>query len=187
MVEGLTAAARPERGHEQVSFVPGPRTSPENDAEGAGRSHRAPSLSELVSEAHQLIRRDNLPSSGFLVVQRKGSAVHQHAVWQLGPFAILDDGWFGQVLGTDSTGDSPSRWQRRHERRCREQHWTYFRWIDPASLEVGCGTIGIGLSLGPGGPTYCQGQGSRDAAHPDHVPLQDILRVGLRTLALSRH
>ncbi len=143
-------------------------------------------MSELVSEAHQLVRRDELPSSGFLVVQRKGSAIHQHQVWQLGPFALLDDGWFGQVHGLDNTGDTPSRWLRRHERRCHEQHWTYFRWIDPASLEAGCGTIGIGLGLGSSGPTFCQGQGNRAAEHPPHLPLEDILRGGLRALALNK-
>lgn len=183
MVEGMPAGTRlDEDVRQQAPYVPGPRTSPENH----GRSHRAPSLSELVAEAHLLIRRDDLPSSGFLVVQRKGSATHQHAVWMLGPFAILDDGWFGQVHGLDTSGDGSSRWLRRHERRCHEQHWTYFRWIDPASLEPGCGTIGIGLGLGPEGPTYCAGQGNRAAEHPAHIPLADILRGGLRALALSK-
>lgn len=182
MVKGMAAESRRlSHAHREVGFVPAPRTSPENHT----RSHRAPSLAELISEAHQLVRRDDLPTSGFLVVQRKGSAIHQHAVWQLGPFALLDDGWFGQVHG-DSAGDKPSRWLRRHERRCQEPHWTYFRWIDPASLEAGCGTIGVGLGLGPNGPTFCRGQANREEAHPAHVPLEDILRGGLRALALSK-
>jgi len=183
MVEGMTAESRRlQHAHREAGFVPEPRTSPEN----ATRSHRAPSLGELVSEAMLLVRRDSLPVSGFLVVQRKGRAVHQHAVWQLGPFALLDDGWFGQVHGLENGGGKPSRWLRRHERRCDNQHWTHFRWIDPASLETGCGAAGIGLGLGPSGPTYCPGHANRDEAHPSHVALEEILRTGLRALALNK-
>lgn len=172
--------AAPEHAESGVA-VPTPRVSPEN----SGRSHRAPSLGELVAEAHQIVRRDDLPASGFLVVQRKGTAVHQHQVWQLGPFALLDDGWFGQVHGLESAADKPPRWLRRHERRCGEQHWTHFRWIDPASLEAGCGDLGIGLGLGPDGPTYCPAQANRELNHSAHVPLAEILRGGLRALALG--
>lgn len=180
MVEGMTAEAQ-QRAHAQVApFVPAPRTSPENNV----RSHRAPSLSELVAEAYQLVRRDDLPSSGFLVVQRKGSAVHQHAVWQLGGFALLDDGWFGQVLG-DGSSDKSARWLRRHERRCAAPHWTSFHWLDPDSLQPGCGTIGVGLGIGPNGPTFCRGQANREEAHPAHVPFDEILRAGLRALAMD--
>lgn len=183
MVEGMaTESRRLAHARHEAGFVPEPRISPEN----AAHSHRAPSLSELVAEAMQIVRRDDLPSSGFLVVQRKGSAIHQHAVWQLGPFALLDDGWFGQVHGLDSTGGKPSRWLRRHERRCDAQHWTYFRWIDPASLDAGCGQTGVGLGLSPNGPTYCPGHANRDEEHPAHVPLADLLRAGLRALALSK-
>lgn len=183
MVRGVTAESGRLTSEQNVSdaFVPTPRTSPEN----AGRSHRAPSLSELVAEAMQLIRRDDLPISGYLVVKRKGSAIHQHAVWQLGPFVLLDDGWFGQVHGFDSTGTSPSRWLRRHERRCEGQHWTHFRWIDPGSLDPGCGAAGIGLGLGADGPTYCPGHAARDENHPSHLPLAEVLRTGLRSLALE--
>ncbi|MBO9520819.1 MAG: hypothetical protein J7518_04700 [Nocardioidaceae bacterium] len=183
MVEGMaTEARRLTHARNEAGYVPTPRTSPEN----ASHSHRAPSLSELVSEAMQIVRRDDLPSSGFLVVQRKGSAIHQHAVWQLGSFALLDDGWFGQVHGLDATGGTPSRWLRRHERRCEAQHWTHFRWIDPASLEAGCGMAGIGLGLSPAGPTYCPGVANRDLEHPEHVPLAEILRAGLRALAQNK-
>ena len=185
MVEGITAESRPlPHARPDAGFVPAPRTSPENRA--AGHSHRAPLLAELVSEAHLIVRRDELPSSGFLVVQRKGSAIHQHAVWELGPFALLDDGWFGQALGQESPADTPARWLRRHERKCHQQHWTYFRWIDPAALESGCGTIGIGLGLGPDGPTFCRSQANREEGHLPHVPLEDILRAGLRALALTK-
>ena len=171
----------PAVGRTGDAYVPEPRVSPENH-----RSHRAPSMSELVAEAHQLIRRDALPESGFLLGLHRGATVHQQAVWQLGPFAILEDGWFGQVHGFETSGQKPPRWLRRHERRCRAPHWTYFHWIDPAALEPGCGTIGIGLGLGPTGPTYCRSQGNREAEHPAHLPLEDILRGGLRALALSR-
>ena len=142
-------------------------------------------MGELIAEAMQLIRRDDLPISGYLVVKRKGSAIHQHAVWQLGPFVLLDDGWFGQVHGFESAAADPSRWLRRHERRCEEQHWTHFRWVDPASLEPGCGAAGIGLGLGPNGPTYCPGHAARDENHPSHVLLAEVLRSGLRSLALQ--
>jgi hypothetical protein len=183
MVEGTTAESRrTAHAHREAGFVPAPRTSPEN----SGHSHRAPSLAELISEAMLIVRRDDLPNSGYLVVQRKGSAVHQHAVWQLGPFALLDDGWFGQVHGLETTGSKPSRWLRRHERRCHAQHWTHFRWIDPAALDTGCGAIGVGLGLGPSGPTYCASQANRDAEHVPHVPLEEILRAGLRALALNK-
>ncbi|MGO4258007.1 hypothetical protein [Marmoricola sp. RAF53] len=179
MVRGTTAQTGATTEQGAGGFVPGPRVSPESP----GRSHRAPSLAELVAEAMQLIRRDDLPISGYLVVKRKGSAIHQHAVWQLGPFALLDDGWFGQVHGFDSTGADASRWLRRHERRCEGQHWTHFRWIDPASLTPGCGAAGIGIGLGPDGPTYCPGHAARDENHPSHVALAEVLRNGLRALA----
>lgn len=186
MVEGITAESRRmAHAHHEPGYVPAPRTSPENVA-GPGHSHRAPSLAELVAEAMVLVRRDDLPVSGYLVVERKGSAIHQHAVWQLGPFALLDDGWFGQVHGLDSFGGNPSRWLRKHERRCKRQHWTQFRWIDPASLEAGCGALGIGLGLGPSGPTYCVSQANREQEHSEHVPLEEILRSGLRALALNK-
>jgi hypothetical protein len=181
MVEGMTAGPELSSAPDVAPYVPAPRPSPENHS----RSHRAASLGELVAEAYQIIRRDDLPTSGYLVVQRKGSAIHQHGVWRLGPFALLDDGWFGQVLGQEGNGDKPARWLRRHERRCDSQHWTSFHWIDPDSLQTGCGTIGIGLGLGPNGPTFCRGQANREEAHPAHVPLDEILRAGLRSLALD--
>ncbi len=184
MGEGMTAQSRRVH-HEHAPlaspYVPGPRISPENDT----HRHRAPTLGQLVSEAMQIIRRDDLPPSGFLVVQSKNTAKHQHAVWELGPFALLDDGWFGQAHGLDSTGDKRMRWLRRHERKCPDQHWTQFSWIDPALLAPGCGAANIGLGLSPDGPIYCSGQVS-GAAHPEHVPLEQVLRAGLRNLARKR-
>lgn len=129
-----------------------------------------------------IIRRDSLAPSGFLVVQRKGTAKHQHAVWELGPFALLDDGWFGQVHG--SASDDRSRWLRKHERRCKNQHWTQFHWIDPSVLDSGCGAANIGLGLSSAGPTYCSGHKPGEA-HPEHVPLVDIFTAGLRLLGRS--
>jgi hypothetical protein len=186
MVEGMTTETRSLSSTPNASSAPGtvppPRTSPEN---AGRRRHRAPSLGELVDNAVSIIRRDGLAPSGFLVVQSKGKAKHQHQVWELGPFAVLDDGWFGQVHGREGSGDSLSRWLRRHERRCHDRHWTQFHWIDPAVLEAGCGAANIGLGLSPDGPTYCPGQ-RRGEPHPTHIPLIDIFKQGLRALALEQ-
>lgn len=176
MIEGSTVNAGHGHRAEAVPPVPRPRTSPENTA----RRHRAPALGELISTAMMVIRRDSLEPSGFLVVQSKSGAKHQHAVWEMGPFALLDDGWFGQVHGNDS--DSRSNWLRKHERRCHEQHWTQFHWIDPVALDAGCGTGTFGLGLSPDGPTFCPGQ-ERGQMHPAHVPLVTIFTEGLRALA----
>lgn len=183
MAQG-TAEARLVHQHASVAapYVPSPRVSPETVV----RRHRAPSLGELVSDAMLIIRRDQLPPSGFLVVQSKSTAKHQHAVWELGPFALLDDGWFGQAHGLDSTGDKRMRWLRRHERRCKDQHWTQFNWIDPALLGPGCGAANISLGLSPEGPIYCPGAVPGASAHPAHLPLEQILRSGLRELARKR-
>jgi hypothetical protein len=148
--------------------------------------HRAPTLSELIADAMLIIRRDELPPSGFLVVQRKGTAKHQHAVWEFGPFALLDDGWFGQARGHDHGADEPMRWLRRHERKCPDKHWTQFSWIEPDLLGTGCGAENVGLALSPDGPMYCAGQAPDQSDHADHVPLEQILRTGLRDLASKR-
>lgn len=176
MVKGTTVESGRLQQAPAAAYVPKPRISPEN----APRRHRAPALGELVTTAMTIIRRDSLVPSGFLVVQRKGSAKHQHSVWELGPFALLEDGWFGQVHGNDS--DSRSKWLRKHERRCKDQHWTQFHWIDPALLEAGCGAANIGLGLSSDGPTYCPGH-ERGQIHPAHIPLVEIFTEGLRKLA----
>lgn len=175
----MTTESRPDLSAPALPPVPAQRTSPEN----GGRRHRAPSLSELIDNAIMIVRRDSLGPSGFLVVQSKSGAKHQHAVWELGPFALLDDGWFGQVHG--GSGDQPSRWLRKHERRCKDQHWTQFNWIDPSVLDVGCGAANIGLALSPEGPTYCPGQ-RRGEPHPTHIPLVEVFKQGLRKLALEQ-
>lgn len=181
MVDGIAYEHRGLASVEGIAgYVPGPRISPENRPQ---RAHRAPLMGELIAEAHRIVQRDNLPSNGYLVVQRKGSAIHRHHVWLFGPFALLDDGWFGQVHGLDISVEKPSRWLKRHERRCREQHWTHFRWIDPAGLDSGCGARGIGLGLSADGPTYCATPGATGADHEPHVLLADLLRRGLRELA----
>ncbi|RNL64162.1 hypothetical protein EFK50_06410 [Nocardioides marmoriginsengisoli] len=182
MAEVMNTESRPLTGTPAASTVPTPRSSPEN---GANRRHRAPTLGELIENAITIIRRDSLGPSGFLVVQSKGTAKHQHSVWELGPFALLDDGWFGQVHGRESSSDQSSRWLHKHERKCREQHWTQFHWIDPAMLDVGCGAANIGLALSSDGPTYCPGQ-RRGEPHPTHIPLVDIFKQGLRKLALEQ-
>ncbi|HET6153903.1 MAG TPA: hypothetical protein VFE15_13190 [Marmoricola sp.] len=179
MMEGITVGAPGTTNPHAV--IPTPRVSPEN----AGNRHRAPTLAELIDNASSLIRRDSLAPSGFLVVQKSHStAKHQHAVWQLGPFALLDDGWFGQVHGRDASGVKPSRWLAKHERKCTSQHWTQFQWIDPGLLDAGCGAANIGLGLSPDGPTYCPGPRLGEP-HPTHVPLVQIFRDGLRMLALE--
>ncbi len=179
MVEGRAV----EAGHLNLAplpqHVPTPRTSPEN----APRRHRAPALGELINTAITIIRRDSLVPSGYLVVPRKGSAVHQHSVWLLGSFALLDDGWFGRVNGNDSV-DTRSKWLRNHERRCQDQHWTQFHWIDPALLDAGCGASTFGLGLGSVGPIYCPGP-EPGQVHPAHTPLVAIFAEGLRQLALE--
>ncbi len=179
MVKGTVGTGLPLQAP-AAPFVPSPRRSPENTS----RRHRAPALGELISTAMMVIRRDSLPASGFLVVQRKGTAKHQHSVWELGPFALLDDGWFGQVHGSDSTHDTRSKWLRKHERRCEDQHWTQFHWIDPALLDAGCGAANIGLGLSSAGPTYCPGH-KHGELHPAHVPLVEIFTEGLRELAVE--
>ena len=118
-------------------------------------------------------------------LQEQAVEVATHRAYELGPFAVLDDGWFGQVHGREGSGDSLSRWLRRHERRCHDRHWTQFHWIDPAVLEAGCGAANIGLGLSPDGPTYCPGQ-RRGEPHPTHIPLIDIFKQGLRALALEQ-
>ncbi|MFL6156701.1 MAG: hypothetical protein ACJ72D_11445 [Marmoricola sp.] len=181
MVDMAVEAGR--RTTPQFPYVPTPRVSPEN----ASRRHRAPSLGELISNALTIIRKDGLAPSGFLVVQKShSSAKHQHAVWELGPFALLDDGWFGQVHGRDTNRAKPSKWLARHERRCHDQHWTQFNWIDTGLLESGCGSANIGLALSADGPTYCPGA-KLGEPHPAHVPLIQIFRDGLRLLALTPH
>lgn len=180
MVEGMTAAS--ESTHVPgvaAPFVPSQRTASESV-----RRHRAPSLVELVDNALMIIRRDDLHPSGYLVVQSSAGAKHQHAVWQIGPFALLDDGWFGQVHGREATGPKPSNWLRKHERKCTALHWTQFHWIDPALLTVGCGAGNSGLGLGPDGPTYCPGF-VPGVPHPEHVSLIQMFRDGLRLLALQ--
>ncbi len=171
----------PRSGASALSPVPTQRVSPEN----AGRRHRAPSLIELIDNASMIVRRDSLGPSGYMVVPSKGTAKHQHAVWELGPFALLDHGWFGQVHGRHSASDSRSGWLQKHERRCEDQHWTQFHWIDPSMLEPGCGAANIGLGLGPEGPTYCPGQ-RRGEPHPTHIPLVEVFKQGLRKLALEQ-
>lgn len=183
MVEGKTAFG-------DVLHAPAPAVAPfvpsQREAGEVGHSrHRAPSLVELVDNALMIIQRDSLRPSGYLVVQSSGGAKHQHAVWQLGNFAILDDGWFGQVHGREATGPKPSNWLRKHERKCHEQHWTQFHWIDPAVLEAGCGAGNSGLGLSPDGPTYCPGF-RPGVAHPEHIPLIQMFREGLRLLALEQ-
>jgi hypothetical protein len=183
MVEGMTAESAVAHAPAPTApYVPEQRTSPD-----AGQSrHRAPTLVELVDNALMIIRRDSLRPSGYLVTQGSGGAKHQHAVWQLGPFAVLDDGWFGQVHGREPTGPKHSNWLRKHERKCHEQHWTQFHWIDPALLEAGCGAGNVGLGLSPEGPTYCPGF-APGVRHPEHVPLIDMFKDGLRLLALDQH
>jgi hypothetical protein len=182
MVEGMIApsgtthAAAPAA----APFVPSQRAAPE-----VGHAHRAPSLVELVDNALREIRRDSLRPSGYVVEESSGGAKHRHQVWLLGPFAILDDGWFGQVHGREPSGRKASRWLRKHERRCHEQHWTQFHWIDPALLDVGCGAGNVGLGLSPDGPTYCPGF-QPGVGHPEHVPLADVFRDGLQLLALDQ-
>jgi hypothetical protein len=180
MVKGMTTESRPLPSGPPTGSVPTQRSSPENV-----RRHRAPTLNELVENAITIIRRDSLGPSGYLVVERKGTAKHQHAVWELGTFALLDDGWFGQVHGREGSGDHLSRWLRKHERRCSSQHWTQFHWIDPSILDVGCGTDSSGLALSPDGPTYCPGQRA-GAPHPTHIPLVEVFKQGLRRLALDQ-
>lgn len=180
----MEADSRPLSGASAMPTVPTPRVSPEN-AEPGKRRHRAPSLGELIENAIMVVRRDSLGPSGYLVVQSKGTAKHQHAVWELGPFALLDDGWFGQVHGRESSGDQSSRWLHKHERRCNDLHWTQFHWIDPALLDVGCGAGNIGLGLSSEGPTYCPGQ-RRGEPHPTHIPLVEVFKTGLRKLALEQ-
>lgn len=180
MVEGMTAAsAMPPAPVVSGPYVPEQRVAPE-----AAHRHRAPSLVELVDNALMIIRRDNLQPSGYLVVQSSGGARHQHAVWLIGPFAILDDGWFGQVHGREPTGPKASNWLRKHERKCHEEHWTQFHWIDPALLDAGCGAGNSGLGLSSEGPTYCPGF-KPGVAHPEHIPLIQMFRDGLRLLALA--
>lgn len=161
-------------------YVPAPRTSEEN----ASRRHRAPSVEELVQKAALVIRRDSLAPSGYVVAQLSATtARHQHAVWQLGPFALLADGWFGVVHGREAGGEA-ARWLRGHERRCTDQHWTHFSWIDTTQLDAGCGASDHGIGLTPGGPTYCSGAKSGQL-HPVHVPLVDVVEAGLRALAVT--
>jgi hypothetical protein len=144
----------------------------------------APTFTALVAEAHKIARRDELPISGHIVIERKRGAMHRHAVWLIGPFALVEGGWFGQALGAERFGSKPQRWLRRHERRCHEQHWTQFRWIDEASLQEGCGDPGVGLGRGPDGPFYCaMTAGNGDGRHT-HLPLATLLRDGLRELAV---
>lgn len=178
MVEETTVDSRRFGETSSSPSVPVPRTSPEN----APRRHRAPALAELISTALMVIRRDSLAPSGYLVVKGKGGAQHQHAVWELGPFALLDDGWFGQVRG--NVTDDGSTWMRKHERRCKDQHWTQFHWFDPSLLDAGCGAANSGLGLSSDGPTYCPGH-ELGTAHPEHVPLVDIFTAGLRLLGRS--
>lgn len=145
---------------------------------------RIPTLSELITEAHKLARRDSLPFSGHIVVQRKGKAVHHHDVWVLGPFALVAGGWFGQVHGSEHRQGTAPRWLRRHERKCRAPHWTQFSWIDESALEPGCGSTGVGIGLGPDGPVYCARRAGQavDGEH-EHVLMAKVLRTGLRELA----
>ncbi|MCW2785913.1 MAG: hypothetical protein JWP74_2430 [Marmoricola sp.] len=181
---GMTAVRRRiGRGHAAAPLVPTQRESPEN---ATRNRHRAPSLGELIDETMASIRHGKLAPSGYVVVQSKGAAKHHHAVWQLGPFALLNDGWFGQVHGLDRASESPSRWLRRHERRCRAEHWTHFAWIDPAVIQNGCGSANTGIGLGPDGPTYCSGRVPGTTEHAPHVPLEQILQAGLRELTQRR-
>ena len=162
-------------------YVPAQR----EPSEAGHRRHRAPSLVQLVDNALMIIRRDDLVPSGYLVVQASRGAKHQHAVWQLGQFAVLDDGWFGQVHGREPSGTKSATWLRKHERKCPEQHWTQFHWIDPALLDVGCGAGNVGLALSPEGPIYCPGF-KPGVRHPEHVPLIQMFKDGLRLLALDQ-
>ena len=148
-----------------------------------------PSLSELISEAYKLLRRDGLPFSGHIVVERRGTAAHHHNVWLLGPFALVEGGWFGQVLGAVNAKGRAPRWLRNHEKTCTAEHWTQFISIDETALSPGCGLAGVGLGIGPDGPTYCavtagtgSGAGSDTGDHV-HVPMVKVLRHGLRELA----
>ena len=180
MLEGITAESTTTHALAPgAGFVPEQRSAPDTT-----HRHRAPSLVELVDNALMIIRRDNLQASGYLVSQSSGGAKHQHAVWLIGQFAILDDGWFGQVHGREPTGPKASNWLRKHERKCHEQHWTQFHWIDPALLDAGCGAGNVGLGLSADGPTYCPGF-APGVSHPAHIPLIQIFRDGLRLLALQ--
>lgn len=158
--------------------MPAPRVP----SEDGSHRHRALSLAELINNATMIIQRDSLAPSGYLVVESRGTAKHQHSVWSFGPFVLLDDGWFGKVHGCERTGASPARWLAKHERRCHDQHWTQFEWIDPALLDAGCGAANIGLGLSPDGPTYCSGH-EPGQPHPPHVPLAGIFRDALALLA----
>lgn len=162
-------------------FVPAQRPAPE----ASGPRHVSPTVSGLAAEALMLVRRDQIPVSGYLVSKRQGRVVHRHEVWMLGPFALLGDGWFGQVLGPETGPRNGSRWVRRNQDGCDHQHWTRFVWLDPATLQPGCGTEGVGLGLGADGPTYCAGHAETDPLHPSHVALADVMRAGLRALAVG--
>jgi hypothetical protein len=182
MVEGMTAQSG--LAHEQTlaaSYVPAQRTS----TEAGHRRHRAPTLVELVDNALMVIRRDSLLPSGYLVAVASSGAKHQHSVWLMGQFALLDDGWFGQVHGREPSGAKASHWLRKHERKCSAEHWTQFHWIDPALLDAGCGAGNTGLGLSPDGPTYCPGF-KAGVRHPEHIPLIDMFKDGLRLLALEQ-
>lgn len=178
MVEGKTAESAVTR-EQAGAYVPAQRAAP------VDRRHRAPSLVALVDHARTVIRRESLPPSGYIVVESNSRAKHQHAVWLIGPFAVIDGGWFGQVHGHEPTGTKPSAWLRKHERRCHYEHWTQFRWIDPAQLEAGCGPGSGGIGLSADGPTYCPGS-APGRQHPEHVPLIDIFTEGLTQLGFQK-
>src|SRR5689334_18522371 len=109
-------------------------TTPQHRRPPAGRAPAVappeaptpPKLGELINEAYKLLRRDALPFSGHIVVERKGAAAHHHNVWLLGPFALVEGGWFGRVHGGERSNGNPPRWLRNHEKHCSATHWTQF-------------------------------------------------------------
>ncbi len=177
MVDALETTPQHRRNAGGAPHTPAQRTPADQPAGW-------PSLGDLITEAHKLARRDALPYSGHIVIERKGSAAHRHDVWILGPFALVDGGWFGQVHGSEHADRQAPRWLRKHERKCSATHWTQFSWIDEASLEPGCGATGVGIGLGPEGPIYCaRTAGQAAAGEHTHVPMTQVLRTGLRELA----
>jgi hypothetical protein len=164
-----------------------PGGTPQHRRAIAAAEAPAPTLGQLIAEVHALARRDGLPLSGHIVVESRGKARHRHDVWVVGPFAIISGGWFGMVHGAEHADGKAPRWLAKHERRCRETHWTQFSWIDESAVEPGCGREGIGIGSGPDGPVYCAltAGNATDGEHV-HVPMVQVLRQGLRELAARR-
>lgn len=172
------------QGFRHAATVPAPR----RPIEPVPEADQPPTLGELVAEAAQIVVNDSLPPSGFIVGRQGRAMVHRHAVWRFGPFALLAGGFFGTVhASTPIDGAAPVRALRRHEKKCSAEHWSMFRWLDPELLGEGCGEAGIGIGLGPEGPTYCPFQaGAGEGEHQPHIPVERLLRSGLRELAARR-